>query len=504
MRAAALGAAVVIAIGGLLSAVLNLWLDEAFTVHTTGAGPLTAWNQAIAFEGQPPLYFVLESMWRTLNETSPVFARFPSVIFAAAAVAVIVAAASRIAPRVPPGIVALTTAFNPIVIWAATEMRVHALVLLIGAALSWTFYEGFVYVLPSRRAQICYIVIAIIGLYTQYYVGVLLAAQCIALFVMRRREIGAFVAAQGVVAAVFLPFAGVALMQVRSSADFVTRASVLHAVHDVANAAFVFVFPHDLNWAGGAKLTGFFLAAALLLQLWWIGRPVISRSPARTLVVQWLAGLAMFSLVFGTAGTPVDVVRHLVVLLPSSLLVALLLLSSFTRERVLASTLAITAFAVFAYTQLLSQYRAPLVKAGDWESVAAVLQKGDRTIPVAVFPAELALPLSLYLPIATIPVPKPMPFSTDYVRATTLRGESEVADLLDPFSIRSGRLWVVTDGECREGQLDSYDYHCHFLEAYLYGRYRLVAHFRFRGALARLYARNPNDTPISMIVRDTR
>ena len=183
-------------------------------------------------------------------------------------------------------------------------------------------------------------------------------------------------------------------------------------------------------------------------------------------------------------------------LLPSSLLVALLFMSSFKRERVLASGLATATFAVFALTQLMAQYRAPLVKPGDWQRVAAILQKGDRSIPVAVFPAELALPLSIYLPIATVPVPQPIPFSTDYVRATTLGGEAEVSGLLDRVSARSGRLWVITDGECREGQRDNYDYHCRYLEAYLYERYRLTSRFKFRGALARLYVRNPNETPV--------
>jgi hypothetical protein len=501
-RAAVLGAAIVIVIGVPLSTFLNIWLDEAFTLHTTGAGPRVAWAQAIVFEGQPPLYFVLESIWRTLNESSIAFARYPSVVFAAAAVAVIVGAAGRIAPRVPPHVAALVTAFNPIFIWAAVEMRVYALVILIGAILTWSFYEGFIFVLPSRRAQICYTIVAIAGLYVQYYIGFVLAAQFITLLVLRRRELRAFAVAMGVVAAGFAPFLGVAWMHVRSSGDFVLRESLVHSVHDMANAVFVFVFPHDLNWTGASKIAGFGFAAALLIELWAIGRPAISRSPARAIVVQWLACLAIFSVVFAALGAPADFLRHVVVLVPPSLLVAFLYLSSFTRQRVLAGNLAVAAFTVFTFTSLWSQYHAPLNKLGDWQNVAATLRSGDSSVPVAVFPAELAFPLAVYLPQRTIPVPKPMPFSIDYVRATTLSGEAEVSQVLDPVSARSNRLWVVTDGECREGKLVNYNYHCHFMEAYLNRRYRLALSFPFHGSLARLYVRIATVPATSKVARN--
>jgi hypothetical protein len=291
-------------------------------------------------------------------------------------------------------------------------------------------------------------------------------------------------------------------MHVRSSGDFVLRESLVHSVHDMANAAFVFVLPHDLNWTGASKMAGFGFAAALLIGLWVIGRPAILRSPARPIVVQWLACLVIFSIVFAALGTPADFLRHVVVLVPPSLLVAFLWLSSFTRQCVRAVNLAVAAFTVFAFTDLWSQYHAPLNKLGDWQNVAAALRSGDSSVPVAVFPAELAIPLAVYLPQRTIPVPRPMPFSIDYVHATTLSGEAEVSQELDPVSARSNRLWVVTDGECREGQLVSYNYHCRFMEAYLNRRYRLALSFSFHGSLARLYVRIPTVPATSKVARD--
>jgi hypothetical protein len=96
------GATLVVVIGASLAIALNVWIDEAFTLHTTGAGPMYDWRQTIAFEGQPALYFVLEAIWRTMSGTSIAFARVPSILFAASAVAVTITAIRRVAPRINP------------------------------------------------------------------------------------------------------------------------------------------------------------------------------------------------------------------------------------------------------------------------------------------------------------------------------------------------------------------------------------------------------------------
>ena len=49
-----------------LSATLNAWTDEYYTLRTTGSGPGHAFQQALAFELQPPFYFTTLSIWRLL------------------------------------------------------------------------------------------------------------------------------------------------------------------------------------------------------------------------------------------------------------------------------------------------------------------------------------------------------------------------------------------------------------------------------------------------------
>jgi hypothetical protein len=58
---------------------LNLWRDEMYSLHSTSGSPRFAFDQAIHFELQPPVYFVALALWRSI-EASPFFARLFSVL----------------------------------------------------------------------------------------------------------------------------------------------------------------------------------------------------------------------------------------------------------------------------------------------------------------------------------------------------------------------------------------------------------------------------------------
>ncbi len=489
--AAAVGALLVALIAIPLDLKLNVWIDESFTLHSTGAGPFVAWAQAVNFEAQPPLYFVLEGLWRMLDESSIGFARILSTLFAAAAVALIVAAAKALAPRVPPIFVALTVALNPTVIWTAAEMRVYALVMLVGAGLAWSFYEGFLIEARSRRAQLWYVLFAIAGMYTQYYVGFFLAAGGLTIVALRRGALKEYLVAAAAIVVAFVPFVPIALLHVRSSGEFIIATSLAESLHQIVDAVFVIVMPHYTGWAGLLKVGGFALAAAVVVALFALGRPPAPRGPAAVFAVQWLGALTIFVVLFHLLGAPLTLQKYVTVVAPSTMLLAFMFLSGLRRNRIIAGRLALATYAIFTGTDFWGEYRPPTIKPGDWQHVAqTVSSAGDKT-PVAVFPPELAVPLSLYLPEPTIEIPRPMSFTLDYVRATTLTDERDVARVLDPIRATSPRLWLVTTGRCEDMPLNYYNYRCRYLDEYLARRYRLVRSVAFRGSLARLYVRFP-------------
>ena len=63
-----------------LCSQLNVSLDETCSLNTTSKGLSYAIQQSYNFEGQPPLYFALLSLWRAIN-SDILFARLFSVLF---------------------------------------------------------------------------------------------------------------------------------------------------------------------------------------------------------------------------------------------------------------------------------------------------------------------------------------------------------------------------------------------------------------------------------------
>src|SRR5665647_3232622 len=63
-----------------LSYKLNIWEDEAYSLHTTSKNLATVIRESYDFEGQPPFYFLLLAIWRHIN-SGIFFARLLSLIF---------------------------------------------------------------------------------------------------------------------------------------------------------------------------------------------------------------------------------------------------------------------------------------------------------------------------------------------------------------------------------------------------------------------------------------
>ncbi|HKQ71438.1 MAG TPA: glycosyltransferase family 39 protein, partial [Polyangiaceae bacterium] len=187
-----------------LSLELNVWRDEMYSLHSSEGTVAHAVRQALGFELQPPVYFALLSVWRLLD-SSVFFARLMSTASGALAIVTAGAISRRLFPRVDPAWGAALVATHPFVVWAGTEIRVYALVLLLGAALFLAFLSAYGDT-SSRWARAAFTALAVAAIYTQYYLGVLLLCFGAALLVVRgpRRTLP-FVADLGVVGLMAVP-----------------------------------------------------------------------------------------------------------------------------------------------------------------------------------------------------------------------------------------------------------------------------------------------------------
>ena len=145
-------------------------------------------RQALAYELQAPLYFALLNLWRIPSE-SIFHARLFSVACTVLMLILVVGITRRYLPKLHPAWIVAVLAVHPFTIWAATEIRVYALVTLLSAVLIRLFFDGFLAATPQNRVRWGYYVVALLSLYTYYFLGFLLLAQGCALLVQRRADL---------------------------------------------------------------------------------------------------------------------------------------------------------------------------------------------------------------------------------------------------------------------------------------------------------------------------
>jgi hypothetical protein len=462
-----------------LAALLNLWQDEAYTLHTTGRDLAYAFAQAIGFEQNAPLYFLVMTLWRHAGE-SLFFLRLVSVICIAATVALVPALARRYVPAVDPGFVTAAVAVNPFAIWAAVEMRVYASIVLLSALLLLAFFDAFLSEKRSRSAALAYALCAALALYTQYYLAFLIAAQAIALLVYNRRAFAPFALAAGAAALAFAPLLAVVPGQVQNFKGAFAAPTLLHSFVTLAGIVLRYLLPLPFEHA---KIAYGGIVAALAIAAVVTRKAFDGRALAPIVTI---AGFAFLFFAAGTYAAGVHVLdRHAASLyLPATLsgFALLSLLKPPARRRAAAVW---TCIAVGASLIALGVTYRALAKPGDWARATAFVRAHERPgEPIAVFEAENALPFAYYYGGSNriVPIPEGVDFRRYDVSKFVVRGEAALAASMP----QTARLWLVTAGECKASNIA---FGCGLVEGYAARRYRVLLDRPFFGSRVRLLER---------------
>lgn len=167
-----------------LAYILNIRQDEAYSLHTTSKGLVFAFHQAISFEMQPPVYFTLLSAWRFIND-SIFWARVFSILSVFLAVVLVDRLLEgKVKQRFFPVMFLL---MHPVSIWAALEIRVYAFTLLTTSAYLFFFLKYYEPNPKNYRNRIIHIFLIIIGLFSYYYFGFVLAGVAFYLLITNRK-----------------------------------------------------------------------------------------------------------------------------------------------------------------------------------------------------------------------------------------------------------------------------------------------------------------------------
>jgi mannosyltransferase len=432
-----------------LARTLNLWIDEAYSLQTTGNGVAHALRQAIHFELQPPAFYVLLSVWRKVDP-GLFFSRLFSVVCVAMAIPVAAMAWTRYQPRIHPGWIAAALAFSPAAVWAAVEARPYALSLLLATALLAVFAEGFLSDSPRPGRRATYAALGILALYTQYYLGFLLAGGAAALVILGRwRALRDYSGWMLLVGGAFVPLLLTVPGQVASHTDTVQPSSLSEALNStLARLEDLLLSTASLaggragRWLYRGALAAVILVAHrdLLAGRWKMQPPVVA-----LLVIS----LVLLGSAFGVQlllGTQVVAQRHMLFALPALLLLLYAAAAAGGSSRPVAlATLLLLSSAGWA---LHVRYE-PLAKHGDHARVAEYLVAAEAEgEPIFVFPGEQALALEHYYggrnEIVALPAPASL---TRYdPRDFAWRDRDHVVRMLHRRVAASETGWLITYG----------------------------------------------------------
>ncbi len=433
----------------LASHALGTWTDEEYTLATTAHGFAFGWQRAIDVELQAPLYFAVLAVWREVD-SSVWFARLFSVLCATGFFFALLSILRRIAPAKSPVVPALLIACNPFTIYCAFDIRLYAAALLISASTWLAFDSGFDSG-SSTRARIAFCILAIVGLYTQYFLGFALVGFGATLLVKKKwgvlRPYAIALAAIGLAA---IPLLGIVRAQVGGSgettADAVTllRVTLVHPWLD-------FVLPYERAWNADHLRIPYLVFAATMVVLVAYARPrmnpVVGGAVASFVTVELL-----FVAIVLTFRLDLNV-RHYVALFLPTLVAGFALVDALDagRHRRIA-TIVSWSYGLLVLTVLYAQHH-ELAQDGDTKRVAAYLEA--RTPPgavVAVFPAD-ALPAYArqYRGSARlVPFPHALPAGRYDLSQIEVENEAEAARALSTFG-RGAPIWLVMLGSCDDG-----------------------------------------------------
>lgn len=166
-----------------LAYILNIWVDEASTLYNTEHGFIHTFQNVFHTEKQAPLYFLLLSLWRDID-ASFFFARLFSIFCSCLAIKFFFDLAKQFFNQKQAILITTFFALHPFLIWISLEIRLYTMIVLLSVLLLKFFSEGYVNL--NSRARIAFVITAIIGLYTNYYLGFLLVGGFTGLLFLRR------------------------------------------------------------------------------------------------------------------------------------------------------------------------------------------------------------------------------------------------------------------------------------------------------------------------------
>lgn len=464
-----------------MAITLNIWVDEASTLHATQNGILFALQTAVAEQKQAPLYFWIVSIWRYLDQ-SIFFARLFSILCSIGAIVVLARLAKRFFTGKGVLVISAFAALHPFMFWASTEIRVYSLVVLLSVVLIHLFFEAFFPADGSRSTRwtdLWFLIATIAALYTNYYLGFLIAGFFVALAVNRRwKAMGRYLILMLITGLVFLPLALTIASEMQSrNAGFHEPRSVIEGVKIVWNHILTFILPTEIYTPEQPSLASIIRVwivraalIALVIAAFIKRRNISNETLSLAGIVGTIAGFMVAASLL--VGPSLVVIRHASMLfIPTVLLIALLIrdVGKDRSEQFKNVALACIAamVAVFFVYGILNLYPT-WTKRGDWARASRFIEEnGSPGQPIAVFPVYDALVPRFHYsgPNAIVPKSGYFTFVPEAPDGSPERFTREIEFLITEIPKDADRVWLSVSDWCANGQ------NCRPLQNYIDANY---------------------------------
>lgn len=476
---------------------LNIWVDEASSLYTTENGFLYAWQNAFTIERQAPFYFWILSLWRDINH-SVFFARSLSVIFSVLAIVFFFRLARKFYDEKPAIFITAIFALHPFLIWASLEIRVYSLVILLSVLLLNFLAESHTLTDEDSqmRQRFFFIPAAIIALYTNYYLGFLLAGCFAALLVLRKfSQARKFFVQMLFVALLTAPLVWQIRLQFAANTTGVLgEKSIVEVLQILWNHFLTFVFPTELftveeqTWISFLRVWLIRLAIILVVfllfkPLYKIWKTVHTKRNNSELIGFTVIDFDKDILLFGTIsaviftflvaayfllGTIYVELRHAAVLFVPLILFVFAILKNILPRRSWI-IFAVIYFLLFSYS-IYSLYP-NLTKRGDWARVGTFIEQNEKPDqPIIIFTTFDAISLPYYYKGKNKILPDERFFSFEIEdkvgSANSWRKQTEF--IISEIPPDAKEIWLLTNDKCSFGDA------CLPLENFIEANYNTV------------------------------
>lgn len=447
-----------------LGFTLNIWADESCSLATTGGNLRFAVHQSVNFEWQPPGYFVILWIWRQISD-SIFWARALSAFCTALTVILFFFLSRRLASEyaIWPYLATIVLAFHPYTVFAALELRLYGMGLLLSVVQFDLFWRS--YIDDQKSWRWWYVAVSVLSLYVNILLGLTLVAQNILLWSSLRTKAALYHLSSLVIAGVV--YVPMFLLQIRSLIEKdipIDNLGFAKAFKFVVGTLAYNLAPmpridSTLMLRSGLAIT-LVAIGSWTIRLYW--RQIAMRHRA---VWSYLLAVAFLFVLFLVATNLRTNPRYTYPIVIASLL-AWGQLTDLIRNQSLVAAVWI-ASQICCFGTLTHTY-SPLCKTGDWIRVSRFLESHEKADqPIVVFLSEVDTIMRHYYRGRNTIVPVPGVQRMDRFRYADfdIPSEQTVRDLLDPLLKQVDGCWLVTYESAIENA--PHRYHQEYLYSYL-------------------------------------